>query len=77
MSKKKMAGLSCLASRAWWDAAGTRAIRTFAQAAGGALIANTIWDIDLKVMIGVAVMPAIGSLLASLEGLPEIEDGGK
>ena len=69
-----MKGLACLKSKKWWNAAGTRAIKTVAQAAIGAVVVNTIWELDLYVIVGVALVPGVISLLTSLAGIPEVED---
>lgn len=59
-------------SKNWWKAAGTRAVKTFAQAliacigTGAALL-----DIDWKYALSVAIVAAILSILTSLTGLPE------
>jgi hypothetical protein len=74
-TKTKVAGLACLASAAWWDAAGTRALKTLAQTAGGALVANSLWEVDMRALVGMAAIPALISLLTSLGGLPELDGG--
>lgn len=58
----------------WWEAAGIRAIKTFAQTAvaligTGALITEVDW---LAVVSG-SFLAALLSLLTSLGGLPELE----
>ena len=71
---KKLTGLACLANKAWWNAAGTRALKTAAQAGAASLTVTLIWDIDWKVMIGTVLIAAIGSLLWSLAGIPEVTE---
>ena len=66
-----------LTSRAWWAAAGTRAIKTAAQAAIGAIGASAavIGQVNWEVVAGAAALAAVVSLLTSLEGLPELDTG--
>lgn len=63
-------------SKKWWKAAGVRAIKTFAQAAvamiGTSLV---ITEVNWQVTIGAAALAAVLSLLTSLAGLPEVDDG--
>lgn len=59
----------------WARAAGIRAIKTWAQAAAGALIGSHVMaDVNWKVVLSTATLAAIASLLTSLKGLPEIEE---
>lgn len=63
-------------SAQWWKAAGVRAIKTVAQSAIGFIgSAALISDVDLRVVISGAVLSGILSLLTSLAGLPEVNDG--
>jgi hypothetical protein len=66
-----MKGLKCLTSAKWWNAAGTRALKTACQTAVAAIAVNTIWELDLHAVIGVVVLAAAVSLLTSLAGIPE------
>lgn len=61
-------------SRDWWSKAGTRAIRTFAQAALSAIpvTAATIGDVNFTIVLSTAALAAVLSLLTSLAGLPEV-----
>ena len=60
----------------WWEAAGTRAIKTIAQTALSLLtVGQAFLEIDWKVVGSVALVAGIISLLTSLAGLPEVEDG--
>lgn len=62
-----------LRSTEWWKAAGTRAIKTAAQAVlGGLTVGAGIGDVDWPVIAGVAAMAAFYSLVTSLAGLPEV-----
>lgn len=71
-----------ITSRAWWAAAGVRALRTFAQALLAtipttAVISATVdWlGVGLSVanIVGSAALAALLSLLTSIAGLPEVE----
>ena len=66
-----------LMNRQWWAAAGTRAIKTAAQAAIGAIGASAavIGQVNWEVVAGAAALAAVVSLLTSLEGLPEMDSG--
>ena len=69
-------------SKAWWKAAGIRAIKTFAQAvvSGGVVIgavsASTDW-VSVGWTVATVFISAAGaavlSLFTSLAGLPEVE----
>ena len=69
--------MSNLTSKAWWAAAGTRAIKTAAQAAIGATSSSAavIGQVNWEVVAGAAALAAVVSLLTSLEGLPEMDSG--
>jgi hypothetical protein len=81
---KKMTGLACLASPAWWNAAGTRALKSFAQGAivgFGALTGLTMaselsWDYLDNVVGSVCAGAAMAviSLLTSIGGIPEVDE---
>lgn len=63
-------------SKKWWKAAGVRAIKTFAQAAVAMIGASVvISDVNWQVTISAAALAAVLSLLTSLAGLPEVDDG--
>lgn len=60
----------------WIKAAGIRAIKTFAQTAAslitvGALVSEIQWGMVLSA----AAVAAVYSLLTSVAGLPEVENG--
>ena len=60
----------------WLRAAAIRAVKTAAQAALGALGAATaIGEADWRLIAGTAGLGAIASLLTSLVGLPEANNG--
>jgi len=71
-----------LANKQWWQAAGVRALRTFAQTilSSGIVLpsisAATDWlsaGWTLAAVVGSALGAAILSLLTSIAGLPEVE----
>ena len=63
-------------TRAWWRAAGIRALRTFAQAAIAAIGTTAlITEVNWLVVLSTAALAAVLSLLTSLAGLPEVNDG--
>lgn len=60
----------------WFKAAGIRAIKTFAQTAAslitvGALISEVNW----AMVFSAAAVAAVYSLLTSIAGLPELDNG--
>ena len=61
----------------WLKAAGIRAVKTFAQTAvaliGTEMVGFT--DLDWLHIVSVAGVAAVLSLLTSVAGLPEVEDG--
>ena len=64
-------------SRKWWKAAAMRAVKTAAQTAG-ALIgtgALGLLDVDWAAVASGAGLAAVLSLLTSIGGLPEVDEG--
>ena len=60
----------------WTKRAGTRAVKTMAQTAVAMLpAAATITAVDWRTVAGTAALAGVASLLTSLKGLPELEDG--
>ena len=60
----------------WLKAAGTRAMKTMAQAAVALLpAAATINAVDWGGVLGTAALAGVASVLTSLAGLPEVEEG--
>lgn len=64
-----------LKNKKWWDAAGTRAIKTMAQTALSMFtIGAALKEIDWITVVSVTVVAGVYSLVTSLAGLPEVED---
>jgi hypothetical protein len=63
-----------LTSGKWWNASITRALKTLAQTAIAALAVDTLWDVDIRNLIGIVGIATVVSLLTSLGGIPEVED---
>lgn len=65
-------------SKAWWKAAGVRALRTVAQGALAAIgtSAVVLSDVNWLVVASTAAMAGVLSLLMSLAGLPEVKNEG-
>ena len=62
--------------KAWIKAAGIRAVRTMAQTAVAIIpAAANFTDVNWKVALGTAALAGLLSLLTSLAGLPEVDDG--
>lgn len=60
----------------WWKKAGTRAIKTMAQTALSLFtVGQVINDIDWGVVASASAVAGAYSLLTSLAGLPEMNDG--
>jgi len=63
-------------TRRWWKAAGVRALRTFAQTAAATISTEAVLDaVDWHMTLSAAVLAAVLSLLTSVAGLPEVEQG--
>ena len=61
-------------TKAWFEAAAIRAIRTFAQTAiAGMGVSLALSEIDWLHVASVSVVAALLSILTSLAGLPEVE----
>jgi len=62
----------------WIAAAGVRALRTFAQTAASLITVGAVLkDIDWIFVLSSSAVAAIYSLLTSVAGLPEVDDGTK
>ena len=64
-----------LTNKLWWKAAGTRAIKTFAQVAVSMLtVGQAVIEVNWINVLSVAGVAAVISILTSLAGLPEVEE---
>lgn len=62
--------------KAWLYRAGVRALKTVAQTALGFItVGMAIQDVDWKNVASVAIVAGIYSLITSLAGLPELDEG--
>ena len=69
---------SVLTNKEWWKAAAIRAIRTIAQTAIAAIGTTAlIENVNWLVVGSTAALAGILSLLTSLAGLPEVEEGSE
>ena len=61
----------------WWKAAGIRAVKTAAQSAIALIGTGTVGftDLDWIQIASVAGVSAVLSILTSIAGLPELDDG--
>ena len=61
----------------WWKAAGIRAAKTFCQTAVSLIGTGSVGftDLDWIQIASVSGVAALVSILTSVAGLPEIEDG--
>lgn len=60
-------------TKKWWKAAGIRAVKTVAQAAVSAIGTTAVfYEVDWKLIGGIALLAGIMSLLTSVAGLPEV-----
>lgn len=64
-----------LISKKWWKAAGTRAIKTFAQTlVGSVAVGTTMNSIDWMTIISISGVAALLSIFTSIAGLPEAKE---
>ena len=62
--------------KAWIKAAGIRAVRTMAQTAIAIIpVAVSITEVNWTAVLGTAALAGVLSLLTSLAGPPEVDDG--
>lgn len=60
----------------WFKAAGIRAIKTAAQSAVAIIGTSTVLgDVDWLMVLSAAAVAAILSMLTSVAGIPEVDDG--
>lgn len=65
-----------LTSKKWWMAAGTRAIKTVCQTAVASIgTAAVMSAVDWKMAVSASAVAGTLSILTSLAGLPEVEEG--
>lgn len=63
-----------ITSKIWWKAAGTRALKTVAQGALGAIGGTALFTgVSWEIVLSTAALSGIISLLTSIAGLPEID----
>ena len=61
----------------WLKAAGVRAIKTVAQTAVGVIgVSAVMSQVDWKFVASASVLSGITSMLTSVAGLPELDEGG-
>lgn len=62
-------------SKAWWKAAGIRALKTVAQAAVSMLtIGQAVIDVNWVNVLSISAVAGVVSLLTSIAGLPEVDE---
>lgn len=62
-------------TKAWFKAAGIRALRTVAQAAIAAIGSGTMFsNIDWKIVVSTSLLAGLLSILTSVAGLPETKE---
>lgn len=62
-------------TKAWFKAAGIRAVKTLAQTAAAMIgVGATLGSVDWIMVISTSVTAAILSLLTSVAGLPEVKE---
>lgn len=65
-------------TKKWIKSASVRAIKTMAQSALAVItVSSTIYEIDIKALVGIVVLSGITSVLTSIVGIPEVESEGK
>lgn len=70
--------MSNLSNPKWWAAAGIRALKTVCQTAIATIGSSAVLSaVDWKMVASASVLAGILSLLTSLAGLPEVDNGEK
>lgn len=63
-------------NKRWWKAAGIRAVKTLAQTAVATIgTSAVISEVNWAVVASASVLAALLSLLTSVAGLPEVDEG--
>ena len=67
--------MSQVFTKEWFEAAGIRALRTFAQAAIATIgTSAALGAVDWRMVVSSSLLAAILSMLTSLAGLPEVDN---
>lgn len=62
-------------SKAWWKAAGIRALKTVSQTAVSMLtIGQAVIDVNWVNVLSVSAVAGVISMLTSIAGLPEVDE---
>lgn len=62
-------------SKAWWKAAGIRALKTVAQAAVSMItIGQAVIDVNWVNVLSISAVAGVVSMLTSIAGLPEVDE---
>lgn len=62
-------------NKAWWKAAGIRAIRTVAQAAIATIGSSVLFtEVNWAMVASASLLAGVISLLMSVAGLPEVDE---
>ena len=65
-------------TKKWAKAAGIRAIKTMAQAAIATIgSAAVLGAVDWRLVVSASVLSGVLSVLTSIAGIPEVEEGGE
>lgn len=67
--------MSRLTNKAWWEAAGVRAVKTMAQTALASItVGAAVPDVNWMYAASTTVVAGVCSILTSLAGLPEVNE---
>lgn len=62
----------------WWKAAGIRAVKTICQTAVATIgTATVLEEVNWIMILSSSLLAGLLSILTSLAGLPEVEEGGE